>query len=364
MSLILPTRRKFLAGAASLAAPAIIIPRRARAAALGVGRRLWQPRGQVKPDGIPHIDFGHPLANGLLFDAIDTGLGFYKTLTPGHPVNPPGVTGAANPQPLQTYPTAPSLYGNATLWGGTDVAEYGAYAGVGASFTSTDDFSDFDVTNASCLSGHAGSVYPLPAKPTNAGYTVWAAFMPTGLNGARPPWIFGRPSHAGEATPFENWGITNGDVAAGGAQTNYKVFGYANSNASTGWDPGGPGVWTTAAVVAKNTSSGVSTATLFTQGVSRATIGTGLSLDTTNFAYGQDGESQMMIGAIYHVDTGKSFNNFVGYIYAARFWARALPVGELAYLHQNPWSYMLAPESEMDDMASASASNVFWKGFR
>lgn len=364
--------RRGLLRVSALAAPALIFSRtvpgfdileRASASVLGGGRRAWQPFGQIKPDGIPHIDPNHPQSRGLIFDAIDTGQGFYKTLTPGHPINPPGVTGAANPLPLQSYPSGPTPYGNAMLWNGTDIAEYGAYAGVGASFTGTTDISDFDITQATCLSGHAGSVYPLPVQPAGAGYTLWVAFRATGLNGARPPWIFGRPSHAGEASPFENCGITNGDVAAGGAQANYKVYGYAGSNPSAGWDPGGPGIFITAALVCVNTSAGVSTATFVTQGLLRSTIGTGLSLDTTNYAYGQDGESQLQIGAIYHVDTGKSFNNFVGSIYGARIWNYAKPLSDLAYLHANPWCHLLAPEVEMADMAQSNPAFLFNSGY-
>src|SRR5271155_1144739 len=58
--------------------------------------KLWT-RGQVKPTGVPRIDWSHPLAQGLVFYGFDTGFGLIVDLVRGRAMQAGSASGGPTP---------------------------------------------------------------------------------------------------------------------------------------------------------------------------------------------------------------------------------------------------------------------------
>lgn len=87
--------------------------------------RLWTP-GQIKPTGIPRIDWSHPLARGLLFYAFDTGMGMRVDLVSG-------VLAQKNSTSTVNPTAGATAYGSTIFYQG---GQADAFANIGAGITS------------------------------------------------------------------------------------------------------------------------------------------------------------------------------------------------------------------------------------
>jgi hypothetical protein len=282
--LFLP-RRRLLAGAAA----SLLLPRYARADVLSPGLRN-RSTGQMKRPGIPRIDRTHPLAQGLLFYAFDTGAGVVLELAGARPGAV--VAGSvANPSVV-------------TPWG----------YGLGWSANGSLAFSsDAAIRNATAA----------PPWTAACAYDMNAT---VGLQGTP----FGRTANNNASQPFENWSF---DTAVAG-----------NGNTRFGWNNGGlfntftwtgqlQNAFTSVGIVAASASTVLN----YAQGalVNTATSQTVQSVNTTD-SIGISGLSSAGLAG-----------TFRGVVFYGGFWARALLASEILQLHFDPYAFLIFPDDEI-----------------
>jgi hypothetical protein len=284
---------------------------------------------QVKPQGIPTINWNHPLTNGLLVDLFDLGYGQYINLCNGNipQSHPSGSSpGSGLPKNLINGSTG---YGTATFWPGIVASSGFAQPGTGALVKLLDDHS---IENANSL-----TLLPIGAGNTLATGCLWAG---PGTGNDIAPWIFGRTGiSAGETGPPADWAFYQTGVGTG-------AMGAFTLNPSASQVQVGSnytlvsGAYTTLLMTCQNTSAspGTGTAYFSANGVANGNT-TGVSMyayPTNNFP-----EIDLQIGATYHSDTTGSQKTFLGYIYWGRVWARSLSPIDWMYLHNHPYSIYL-----------------------
>lgn len=259
-----------------------------------------------KPTGVPAIDWRHPLARGLMFYGFDPGYGEIINLVAGHPVR----------HNVSKPPIGTSKYG-------------AGFVHVGAAGDNTTGFginididANRDIVNASDLKNLG----------TNLAFSYACGFVQTAdSNGL----IFGRVSSAMESSPFINWVIQAGSglVVNVGLNNNGTSQYLTSYPISLNW-------YTTAVVSVLNTSSGAGTASFYVNGAAADSAST--SLTATNPS--TDAESQIMFGACWHTDTGKSFNGWSGFVFYGAVWNRTLSQDEAAWLHRDPYAFLIFPQ--------------------
>jgi hypothetical protein len=289
--------------------------------------------------GVPHINWKHPLAQGLLVCEIDLG-GRYVELARNYKIH----TGTIR------NPRGVSPYGIATKWPGS--------AGAGTSIGN-----DLEVGTTLVATGGAQSTDPesqitiagnLAVAAAHAGFSFASAFYCTDVTQAGH--IFGRPAVAQEAAPYANWmlQLRGTDTSPGigfnvnNGGTNVYVNGTAGGSSTTNNVPCSNNTYTSVAATAFNTSSGSATCIQYQQGKAVNTS-TGIALAASNPYPGQDPECQLMIGAIFHEGTSQAYIIFPGYVYYGYVWTRALTPAEILLLHYSPYCFLLWPEDEIAD---------------
>lgn len=292
--------------------------------------------GQVKPVGMHRIDWGEPITRNLMFFGFDTGLGTLKNLV----LRANQIVERQFTVQMQGPPGA-SPYGAGMSWQGINNSSIG-------NWTEVDVGPDRAITIATCLAGHSSGINSAPA---GAGYTFacghfqTSAVLPFGCT------IYGRPNAAQEAPPpYDNWCFALGT-------NSYMPYCQINNNGNDAqigstFDPGGINVYQTLGCSIVNYTTGTLVSTggggtpslangqFFAQGNQIGSTVTGLIADTTN-AVTPGGENQIMIGAIFHRDTGVSDFPYFGFVPWAAFWNRGLSQSEHMKMHTDPYHFLI-----------------------
>lgn len=257
-------------------------------ALLRADTRLWTP-GQIKPTGIPRIDWSHPLAAGLVFYGFDTGLGVIVDLVAGRLAN--AVTGATK------APLGASAWGAGFAWNNSDGRYFNSDAAIRAA----------------------------TAAPP---WTMATACSPTSLS--TNPNTFGRYANNGGTAPFVNWTCpmtattVGASLCSGGVDT--AIGTVASVSAAD--------TFLSAAIVANSSS----VAGLYVNGQQSGSNTTGLNIQSSN--------TNDPIGFSTASNAGVKFP-FTGLIFYGAFWSRALSATELLQLHLDPYCFLVPAEGEM-----------------
>lgn len=273
--------------------------------------RLWFP-GQVKPQGVPRIDWTNPLTNGLIFFGFDTGLGLIVDLVGGRPAQRIPSTTAAS---VSTSP-----WGTGFLWNGSD----------GRFFASD-------------------SIIQVAATNSNYPPVTWVcAYNMTGTVGS-------------DTIPFGRT-LNNGALGATNWNINLNTAGSGQNRVTANWGTGsgnvtGTNVWTSNAnnqfaSVAFTQAANGSTSTLWAQGVLADTQSKGtIQADNVN-------DAVMFSGA----SAAASLQPMTGFVYYGAFWTRALSQSELIQLYLDPYCFLMPAEGEWPALRSAASSTTYTPG--
>lgn len=301
---------------------------------------LYRPpldQGQVKRQGIPRLNRAHPLAQGMQVAMLDVG-GHVYDFARGNTIFY-GLTKPARGQ---------SPYGTGFNWpgsGGTTLS-YGCYERVGFVLDGVGGNPSVDPESQVSVFSNLGG------RGTGAGFSFASAFYLTDASFGEQ-FIFGRPSRAQEAAPFANWSLQARSAGDGGVGIAY----FYSNNGTLNQCGGGATIgsnnvsynalkYTSVATTNTNTSSGSAVCTQFQQG-KQVNQSSGVVLLGTNSSNGVDGESQLMMGSIYHVDTTQAFQCASGFVYYGYVWNRALTPEEVKELHYHPYCMFLWPEDDI-----------------
>lgn len=262
------------------------------AALLRADTRLWTP-GQVKPTGVPRIDWSHPLAQGLLFYGFDTGLGVILDLAGG--------------RPSQQMPSASIKASNSvTPWGSG--LNWTPGSGTDGRFFSSDAAIRAATANPPWTAAMA-----TVQKATNA--QVERPFNRTAGNGsgATCNWLFQYPASSSQLSFYLN----SGGTVAGPVGT---FSGSLNS-----------------LVTAVGVATSGSTASFYANGALVGSL-TGLTIGSsnTNDAICFSGDS-----------SANSQHAGSGFVFYGAFWNRALSQAEILQLHLDPYCFLVPGEGEM-----------------
>lgn len=335
------TRRKLVGGL--IAAPAIIRPAHAwthgnagGGAGAIIGNELLLPNmTQVKPNGIPQINWSHPLTKGLLVDMFDLGNGQYINFCEGNEPYNQYYGSDAGPGSCQAPPGPIALvngvtgYGAATLWPGLTVG--GECAKPGPAAIIQVNLGDLAIANATDLA----------SKGIGAGNTLSCALMR--LPGTIPnimSWIFGRTGvSAGELNPSVTWAFSQpGGTNSILAQCIDSVSGSQVQVGSTYSCPDNQ--FTMLHMTCQNTSAspGTGPAVFSVNGVDQ-----GSPTSVSMFSYNpmSFAETDLMMGANKHMQTSETANFWGGYLFVGRVRTRALNRMERMYEFLYPWSIYL-----------------------
>ena len=246
---------------------------------------LKQP-GQLKPNGVPRIDWTHPLARGLIFYAFDTGLGQVVELVSGLPDLGQGST---------TQPT-------------NGMSPFGA----GKHFNGPSGFSSrFALTNI------VGSTPTFTVA--NASFT-----QPNSNDYCAPFSVQGSNCYFATEIDYTD-SILEFDAAAGEAVYLRPSFASANKFVSVA------GTFTGAL------------ATFYCQG---ASVGTSSSVTSSNQVL--DNSAGVGFGDYWLGSSGSASPfGIYGLNYYGAIWNRALSAAEILQLHLDPYCFLLPPEQEM-----------------
>jgi Concanavalin A-like lectin/glucanases superfamily len=253
--------------------------------------------GQVKPTGVPRIDWSHPLAQGLVFYGFDTGQGLIIDLVRGRAMQSVSASGGPTPALSADQWSTGFLY---------DANHTNYFA------------SDAEIRN-------------LTAAPP---WTCACAFNQQTIGVSSIP--FCRTANNGVGQPFVNWCFQNDALSDNHltfAVNSGGTFAYIGT-AGSGGAAVPPNAFHTLLGVANSSSS----ATYFVDGVSQGTT-TGLSIQSvdTNDAICFGGDSS---ASVVHPCPSA----FVPY---GAFWNRALSASEILQLHLDPYCFLLSAEGEM-----------------
>lgn len=336
---MLLTRRKVLSGL--IAAPAIIRPAKAAfwqgqtfagggsGFAGAIGSEFIGPNmTQVKPQGIPRINWNHPMSQGLVVDLFDVGNGQYVNLCQGNEPYIMPYGSAASSGVADWLSNGSTPYGAATLWPGLTVQANNANPGIAALI---------EVNLGDLTIYHAND---LATKAIGVGNTLSCGIMrlPGNINQSYG-WIFGRPGlSAGESSPFYDWCFV-----AGGNSTviTAECLTTGDSQVQIGSNytcPNNKFVHLAATCQNSSASPGSGTGRFLTNGVLN---GTTSSISMTSYNPGSVAETDLMIGCTKHMMTGESQNVWGGYIYFGRVRTRALADLECSFEYQFPYAHYL-----------------------
>lgn len=271
--LILP-RRKLIVGAAAL-----FTPRICKAGILGIRNKNT---GQFKRPGIPSIDYSHPLAQGLILYAFDTGIEVLD-LVMSRPAPP--VPGTSSQGKLITP------FGQSTFYNSTGV------------------FFNSDTLIRSVTA--AGS------------WTAACAYNISSFQG-NP---FGRTANNNGSQPFANWNFGNGGA-------NSTTFNWNNGGllGSFTWTGQQLNQYTSTAMVAAGTTSVLS----YAQGALQNTS-TGQTVASAN-----TNDAVLVSG----VSSAGAAGGIIGTTYYGGFWSRVLSAAEIKSLHFDPYQFLVFPEDQ------------------
>ena len=290
--------------------------------------------GQRRPAGVPHVNWRHPLAQGLMVCLLDFG-GRYIDVAGGYVVHPG----------LVSIPSVASPYGRATSWPGAsaDIGSYGFYINVGFEYSfqggpiSTDRESQITVIGA------------LADRPAGAGFSFATACYLTDT-GYNEQYLWGCPAHAQEQTPYVNWTLQARSASDG---TGVGMAMFCNNN-NTNFQVGSTNVpysafeYTSCCGTAINDTAGSATCRQYQQGVLKNSASS-VQLITSNPFAGQDPESQLMIGSVYHEGTTQAFEICQGFVYYGYLWNRCLTAAEVMLLHHEPYCFLKWPQDLIFD---------------
>lgn len=336
---MLSRRTLIKSAAASLAvcSPYLIIPKSASASFHGsvVGssgttigsleRLATRNMTQVKPQGIPTIDWSHPVTNGLIVDMFDLGNGQYINLCNGNkPMNfqyGSGTSGGA----VKNLKNGSTQYGTATLWPGLVCCSGFGQPGVGSLIELFDDPSIQNATSLNLL-------------PIGAGNTIATGFMWTGpLDGQGSIHLFGRTGiSAGEISPPVTWGF---DQSGNTLTLQANCLNPSQSQVQVGNNyTMVPGAYASLLMTCQNTSAspGTGTAYFAANGVAN---GNTAGVSMYGYPPANYPETDLQLGATYHYQSSASQKAWIGYIYWGRVWVRYLPPTEWMFVHNHPYAY-------------------------
>lgn len=345
---MLITRRKLVRASLGLiAAPAIIGRAEAAFAIFQTSRAVITSPSFVdpalaiaaKPTGIPRLNLANPLTQGLIYAAVDTGLGAYVITAdcfPGHGIFQPLLYNCCG-QPGGGFFANGNLPSTITTRWGTGFNWPG---GVNDSvlFTMGGKACTTFIQDNSALR----TAQNLSAQAAGVGYTMGAAHVQNA--GGLAPVIFGRciPEFAPSIFILANGqslsDVTNRQIVAGW----YNGTAPGDTITSTVNPP--LGSFNVSFLTAINTSAGVSTVDLTVNGKVEATkAGTTVS-DTgpSNGSLEQD-EGQLNFGGFAHIASTHASNCFGGQMLWGCIWKRQVTLAERASAYYNPWQMWIWP---------------------
>lgn len=242
-------------------------------------------RGQVKPPGIPRINWRHPLAKGLLFYGFDTGGGLIVDLVAGRPMTKVGTWPANGVSP----------WGAGIKWQGSGGAYFNA---------------DAAIRNATA----AGN------------YTYACAYLQTGTVGSfAAPFV--RTANNNGSSPFNNWTFAIDPSGAGQADVQGSYCISTGFNNTANWTGNANQVFTSLVGTATTALS------LYAQGglVALSSAGTAANNSTQDSI----GFSTSSAAAVV--------NPFIGFVFYGAFWSRPLSPSEILALHEQPYDFLEWP---------------------
>lgn len=341
-------RRNLLIGAGALiASPHVARAAFFQAAINGPGAPSQPPTAQLprliaKPTGVPAIDRGNPLNNGLLYYGFDTGLGSIVLLADcpgdtavggcGHGIFLPlkyGISGqpggASAKTPSVQFATTATRYGTGLKYPGVS-AESSTTLGGASSWVWDNDTLRSSINLWNAASG--------------VGFTIASVFVPFAAADASigQEVIFGRT-----AKGFTEVVPTGASVCLS-FDTSARVVLWYYDHTSTA--PNATALTSSAVALNKqhtavatflNTSSGSATATLYVDGVVAAAV-TGVALADTFGA--ENNEGQVQFGSSWHVFANHVSNVFNGQMFSGSMYARVWNAKEVASFNASPWAQL------------------------
>lgn len=325
--MILPTRRKFITRAASLLAAPFIIKSSALGWTHGVGP-------SVKPNGTPTL-ISSALSADMLVYAFDTGSNVYNLPYPNtYTIDPPTYWGAS-----------PNYYpGTGAFWDPDIGLVSSSNIGFGTAINWPGPTLDSAKPGTGTIIQLAGSGDPvrtafnLNALGSGAGFTIGATWVQTGVcsNG----WIFGRGYN------IDVYGYFLGGLLVGGGSATNVTCGWPTmfSNMASGSDPqtitsaNAPAMNALHTVVVSflNTSAGITTVTMYLDGVQEAQ-----AVGTTVYDLNYDAEDQIQLGCLFHVAAGQSAGTLLGQVMQGWCAARAWSAADAANIATAPYQMLL-----------------------
>jgi hypothetical protein len=253
--------------------------------------------GQTKPFGsIPQINWGHPLAQGLLFYGYDTGAGTIVDLVGSRKMNTVGTVDG----------TSSSVFGSGVLYNVDGTRYFNSDAAVRQSFAQVSfGCAIFQTANTAANATPFGRV----AENNSSAPYVNYDFQATGPAGYGLFYGDGVSSFTGSATfSIAHNAFTSllGVISGGG---NYSYYGNG---------------------VIVTISTGV-------------TYGNDSNLDPITFSGGSN---------------ASALNPFPGFVYYGAIWNRALSAAEALTLHQDPYCFLWYPEDTIFATLTGPAAAV------
>lgn len=257
--------------------------------------RLQRP-GQQKPQGVPRIDWTHPLTQGLLFYGFDTGTGLILDLVSGRVMN-----------------TVGTLVGQKTTSNGTGIA----YSTLQSNYFNSDTI-----------------IQAATAAPP---WTCATGFQTSGAlsNNAQ---IFSRTANNSASQPFANWGF---QASGGLGQRGLVNNGGSLGTTATGAVPT-TNVFSSLVMVARSSS----TLGFYQDGAQVGADTTGLSIASANT------DDAICFNGNSSASVVNPANNVV--VFFGMFAARAWSADEIVQLHRDPYCFLIPAEAEMPAMFTAS----------
>jgi hypothetical protein len=292
-----------------------------------IGRNMTQ----VKPVGIPTIDWNHPLSQGLIVDLFDLGNGQYANLCAGNKpfLKQYGDDSSGDGGVAFGLANGSTNFGTATYWPGPLVQ--GSDARPGPAVCVQVNLGDLSIVNANDLS----------TKGIGAGNTIACAVLRVpGLLANSWSHIFGRMgNNAGEQAPAFTWafqqpGGTN-NIQAMCLHTSSMTLTQVGSNFSCPDNK-----YTTLLQTCQNSSAspGTGTASFVANGNLNGTTG---SVSMFSINPQSISETDLSVGGDKHMGTSLIQNIWGGYIYWGRVWNRSLNPLEWRFNHNHPYAHYL-----------------------
>jgi len=282
------------------------------------------PPRLTKPQGIPQLNANNPLANGLLWYGVDTGIGQYAIIAdtwPGHYMYPPNIKSGFG------YANQPPVILGATPWGTGMQFQ-------GASYEESEKMAFFSYV---WDSDNIRNAQQLAYGPAGMGDTIFTTYVQIADSSSYAV-IFGRTARGfTEAAP-------NASLLLATGSANQKVdFWYSQSLTANATILESPSTYAfnqlhTAVGTCLNDSAGSATCRLYVDGVLVVSSAGGQTpIDT----YGaENNEGQIMFGDSVHIAANHVSGVLNGYSYQGGIAGRAWNAQEIASFSRNPWQLM------------------------